>query len=40
MMYVSQIIMLNTLNLYSAVCELHLNKTGRAAEKKSFFQDN
>ena len=27
MMYVSQIIMLYTLNLYSAVCQLYLNKT-------------
>ena len=29
MMYVSQVIMLYTLNLYSAVCQLYLNKTGR-----------
>ena len=29
MMYVSQIIMPSTLNLYSAVCQLYLNKTGR-----------
>ena len=29
MMYVSQIIMLHNLNLYSAVCQLYLNKTGR-----------
>ena len=29
MMYVSQIIMLYTLNLYSAVCQLYLKKTGR-----------
>ena len=29
MMYVNQIIMLYTLNLYSAVCQLYLNKTGR-----------
>ena len=29
MMHVSQIIMLYTLNLYSAVCQLYLNKTGR-----------
>ena len=35
MMYVSQIIMLYTLNLYSAVCQLHLNKTGR---KKFLFK--
>ena len=27
MMYVSQIIMLYTLNLYSAVCQFYLNKT-------------
>ena len=27
MMYVSQFIMLFTLNLYSAVCQLYLNKT-------------
>ena len=33
MMYVSQIIMLYTLNLCSAVRELYLNKIGR--EKKS-----
>ena len=26
MVYVSEIIMLYTLNLYSAVCQLHLNK--------------
>ena len=29
MMYVTQIIMLYTLNLYSAVCQIYLNKTGR-----------
>ena len=29
MMYGSQIIMLYTLKLYSAVCQLYLNKTGR-----------
>ena len=28
-MYESQIIMLYTLNLYSALCQLYLNKTGR-----------
>ena len=28
MMYVGQIIMLYTLNVYSAACELYLNKTG------------
>ena len=27
MMYVSQIIMLYTFNVYSAVCQLYLNKT-------------
>ena len=40
MTYVSQIIMLNILNLYSAMCQLHLNKTVRKKntavyEKKS-----
>ena len=29
MIYLSQIIMLYTLNLYSAVCQIYLNKTGR-----------
>ena len=29
MMYVSQIIMLYTLNLHSTVYQLHINKTGR-----------
>ena len=29
MMYISQIIMLYTLNLHSAVCQLYLNKTER-----------
>ena len=33
MMYIIQITMLYTLNLYSAVCQLHLNKTG---EKKKY----
>ena len=28
MMYVSQIIILYTLNLYSAVCQLYFNKSG------------
>ena len=28
-MYVNQMIILYTLNLYSAVCQLYLNKTGR-----------
>ena len=32
-MYVTQIITLYTLNLYSAVCQLCLNKTGRKKEK-------
>ena len=35
MMYVCQIIMLYTLNLFNAVCQLYLNKTGR---KKNTFQ--
>ena len=29
MVYVSQIIMLYTLNLYSETCQLYLNKTGQ-----------
>ena len=29
MVYVSQIIMLYTLNLYSTICQLYLDKTGR-----------
>ena len=29
MIYVTQIIMLYTLNLYSAACQLYFNKTGR-----------
>ena len=29
MVHVSQIMMLSTLDLYSAVCQLYLNKTGR-----------
>ena len=33
-MYVSQIIMLYTLNLYSAVCQLCLNKIGRKSKTK------
>lgn len=32
MMYVGQIIMLYTLILHSAICQLYINKTGR--EKK------
>ena len=34
MMYVSQIIMPYTLNIYSAICQLYLNKTGRKKEIK------
>ena len=34
MMYVSQIIMLYTLNLYSAVCELYLNKSRMKKRRK------
>ena len=34
MMYVSQVIMLYTMNLYSAVCQLYLNKTGFKKRKK------
>ena len=40
MMYVSQIIMWYTLNLYSAVCQLYLNKTGvgeQKSKKTEFF---
>ena len=33
-MYVSEIVMLHTLNLFSAVCELYLNKTGRKNNSK------
>ena len=33
LMYVSQIIMLYTLNLYSSVCQLYLNKTGFKKEQ-------
>ena len=36
-MYVSQIIMLYTLNLYSAVCQLYLNKTGRKITERRDF---
>ena len=32
-MYVSQIILLYTLNLYSAVCKLYLHKAGREKKK-------
>jgi len=35
MMHVSRIIMLYTLNLYSAVFQLHLNKTGRKYKLKN-----
>ena len=34
MMRVSQIIMLCLLNLYSAVCQLYLDKTGRRKKEK------
>ena len=34
MMYVSQIIMLYTLNLFSAICRPYLNKTGRKQKQK------
>jgi len=33
MMYVSEIVMLHTLTLFSAVCELYLSKTGRKKQK-------
>ena len=36
---VSQIIMLDTLNLYTAVCQLYLNKTGRKESKKNFLKE-
>ena len=36
MMYVSQIIILYTLTLYSAVCQLHLNKNGRKKDNPLF----
>ena len=29
MIYISEIIVLDTLNLYSAICQLYLNKTGK-----------
>ena len=35
MMYVSQITMLYTLNLFGAVCQLYLNKTGRKKIKNA-----
>ena len=34
MMYVSQISMLFYLNLYNAVCQLYLNKTGKKQKRK------
>ena len=34
MMYVSQIIILYTLNFYNLVCQLDLNKTGGGATKR------
>lgn len=34
MMEVNQIIMLDTLNIYSAVCQLQLNKNGRKDKKQ------
>ena len=33
MMYAHQIITLYTLNFYSAICQLYLNKTGRKKKK-------
>ena len=38
MVYVGQIMMLYTWNLYGVVCQLSLNKIGR--EKKSYFSTN
>ena len=35
MMYISEIIMLCTLNLYRDVCQFYLNKTGRKNGKKN-----
>ena len=34
MMYVRQIIMMYNFNLYSAVCQLYLNKTGRKQQQQ------
>lgn len=34
MTYASQIIMPDSLNLYSAACQLHLNETGREKNSK------
>ena len=39
MIYVSQIIMLYTLNLHSVVCQLQLNKTGRKKKSGSMTQN-
>ena len=36
-MYVSQIITLYTLNLYSAVCQLYLNEIGREEKNSKFW---
>ena len=36
MLYVSQIIILYTLNLYNAICQFYLNKTGR--KNKIYFK--
>ena len=36
-MYVNQIIMLYTLNLYSAVCQLYINKMERKKEENVEF---
>lgn len=36
MMYVSQIIILYTLNLHSAICQLYLNETGKPKVKKNY----
>ena len=35
MMYVSQIILLYTINIYSAICQLSLNETGRKTDKQT-----
>ena len=40
MMYVNQITMLYTLNLYSAVCQLYLNETGRGKKGGHFTEVN
>ena len=36
MLYVSQIIIFYTLNLYSARCQLYLNKTGKNKEMNKY----